>query len=119
LSYPCSSSSRWDISPGATIIPLTVVLREIHRQQTSGDAGQALRSMITQSLADTFKKPMVWAPLLGVGLVLVGMDVPQLLDNMLMLIGSTISGASIFLAGLIIAAYEIRLSAEITVQLFS
>src|SRR5213594_1168162 len=98
---------------GVTIIPLTVVLLEIHRQQTSGDAGQALRSMITQSLADTFKKPMVWAPLLGVGLVLVGMDVPQLLDNMLMLIGSTTSGASIFLAGLIIAAYEIRLNGEV------
>jgi predicted permease len=45
--------------------------------------------------------------------VLVGVDVPQLFDNMLMLIGSTTSGASIFLAGLIIAAYEIKLNAEI------
>jgi predicted permease len=45
---------------GVTIIPLTVVLLEIHRQQhTIGGAGQALRSMITQSLAETFKKPMV------------------------------------------------------------
>jgi malonate transporter and related proteins len=98
---------------GVTIIPLTVVLLEIHRQHTSGGAGQRLRSMITQSLADTFKKPMVWAPLLALGLVLVGVHVPQLLDNMLMLIGSTTSGASIFLAGLIIAAYKIKLSAEI------
>jgi malonate transporter and related proteins len=98
---------------GVTIIPLTVVLLEIHRQRTSGGAGQTLRSMITQSLADTFKKPMVWAPLLALGLVLVGVNVPQLLDNMLMLIGSSTSGASIFLAGLIIAAYEIKLSAEI------
>ena len=32
---------------------------------------------------------------------------------MLMLIGSATSGASIFLAGLIIAAYEVKLSAEI------
>ena len=45
--------------------------------------------------------------------MLVGVNVPQLLDRMLMLIGSTTSGASIFLAGLIIAAYEIKLSAEI------
>jgi len=77
---------------GVTIIPLTVVLLEIHRQHTSGGAGQTLRSMITQSLADTFKKPMVWAPVLALGLVLVGVHVPQLLDNMLMLIGSTTSG---------------------------
>src|SRR5436190_22755581 len=98
---------------GVTIIPLTVVLLEIHRQHTSGGAGQTLRFVITRSLVDTFKKPMVWAPLLALGLVLVGADVPQVLDNMLMLIGSTTSGASIFLAGLIIAAYEIKLSAEI------
>src|SRR5205085_10153772 len=63
---------------GVTIIPLTVVLLEIHRQHTSGGAGQTLRSMITQSLVDTFKKPMVWAPLLALGLVLVGVNVPQL-----------------------------------------
>ena len=50
---------------------------------------------------------MVWGPLLGLGLLLVGVKVPQLLDTMLMLIGSTTSGASIFLAGLIIAAYDI------------
>jgi malonate transporter and related proteins len=98
---------------GVTIIPLTLVLLEMHRRHASCGAGQALRSMITQSLGDTFKKPMVWAPLLGLGLVIVGVKVPQLLDSMLMLIGSTTSGASIFLAGLIIAAYDIKLSAEI------
>ena len=98
---------------GVTIIPLTVVLLEIHRQHTIGGAGQALHSMITQSVAGTFKKPMVGAPLLGLGLVLVGVDVPQLFDNMLMLIGSSTSGASIFLAGLITAAYEIKLNAKI------
>jgi malonate transporter and related proteins len=101
---------------GVTIIPLTVVLLEIHRQHTSGAAVQGLRSMITQSLAATFKKPMVWAPLLGLTFVLVGVDVPQLLDNMLMLIGSTTSGASIFLAGLIIAAYEIKLNADVIIN---
>jgi malonate transporter len=99
-----------------TIIPLTIVLLEIHRQHTSGGAGQGLRSIIIQSLVTTFKRPMVWAPLLGLGLVLVGMDVPQLLDNMLMLIGSTTAGASIFLAGLIIAAYKIKLNAEVIVN---
>ena len=56
---------------------------------------------------------MVWAPLIGLALVLAGARVPQLLDNMLMLIGSSTSGASIFLAGLIIAAYQIRLNGEV------
>src|SRR5204863_124345 len=62
---------------------------------------------------NTLKKPMVWAPLIAVALVLAGARVPPLIDNMLMLIGSSTSGASIFLAGLIIAAYEIRLNGEV------
>ena len=56
---------------------------------------------------------MVWAPLIGLVLVLVGVHVPQVFDNMLTLIGSTTSGVSIFLAGLIIAAYKIKLNGEV------
>jgi len=96
-----------------TIIPLTLVLLEIHHQRTKRGEGQRVSSLIVQSLANTLKKPMVWAPLIGVALVLAGARVPPLIDNMLMLIGSSTSGASIFLAGLIIAAYKIRLNGEV------
>jgi malonate transporter and related proteins len=96
-----------------TMIPLTLVLLEIHHQRTTRGEGQRVSSLIVRSLANTLKKPMVWAPLIGVALVLAGARVPPLLDNMLMLIGSSTSGASIFLAGLIIAAYEIRLNGEV------
>ena len=96
-----------------TMIPLTLVLLEIHHQRTTRSEGQRVSSLVVQSLANTLKKPMVWAPLIGVALVLAGARVPPLLDNMLMLIGSNTSGASIFLAGLIIAAYEIRLNGEV------
>jgi Predicted permeases len=96
-----------------TMIPLTLVLLEIHHQRTIRGEGQRVSSLIVQSLANTLKKPMVWAPLIGVALVLAGARVPPLIDNMLMLIGSSTSGASIFLAGLIIAAYEIRLNGEV------
>ncbi len=96
-----------------TIIPLTLVLLEIHHQRTTRGEGQRVSSLIVRSLANTLKKPMVWAPLIGLALVLAGARVPPLIDNMLMLIGSSTSGASIFLAGLIIAAYEIRLNGEV------
>jgi predicted permease len=96
-----------------TIVPLTLILLEIHRQRAAGGEAQQLSSLILQSLANTFQLPMVWAPLIGVALVLVGVHVPQVLDNMLTLIGSTTSGVSIFLAGLIIAAYEIKLNREV------
>ena len=96
-----------------TMIPLTLALLEIHHQPTTRSEGQRIPSLILVSLGNTLRKPMVWAPLIGLALVLTGARVPQLLDNMLMLIGSSTSGASIFLAGLIIAAYQIRLNGEV------
>ena len=96
-----------------TIVPLTLVLLEIHRQHAAADEVRPVSSLILQSLANTLKQPMVWAPLIGLALVLVGVHVPQVFDDMLTLIGSTTSGASIFLAGLIIAAYRIKLNGEV------
>lgn len=96
-----------------TIVPLTVVLLEIHRQHDSGGDDRELKLLILRSFANTLKQPMVWAPIIGVGLVLLGLRVPQVIDNMLTLIGSSTSGASIFLAGLIIAAYDIKIDREI------
>jgi predicted permease len=96
-----------------TIVPLTVVLLEMHQQHKTGSDVRQLKAIVLQSSANTFKQPMVWAPMIGVGLVVLGLPVPQLVDNMLRLIGSTTSGASIFLAGLIIAAYDIKVDREI------
>ncbi len=39
------------------------------------------------SLVNTIKAPLVWAPLLAIVLVLIGVSVPHLLDSALTLIG--------------------------------
>src|SRR5205823_4928593 len=78
-----------------TIVPLTLVLLELHRQHGAGGEARQFTVLILRSVASSFKMPMVWAPLIGVALVLAGVRVPQVFDNMLTLIGSTTSGASI------------------------
>lgn len=95
-----------------TLIPLTIVLLEIHRQRIRGTGG-TLPSIVRQGMVTTFKKPMIWAPLLGAVLVLADVDPPPIVDNMLTLIGSTTSGVSIFLAGLIISRYTLAINREI------
>src|SRR5437762_4074865 len=80
-----------------TIVPLTIVLLELHRERSVGGEARQFTSLILRSLANSFKMPMVWAPLIGVALVLAGVRVPHVFDNMLTLIGSTTSGVSIFL----------------------
>jgi malonate transporter and related proteins len=95
------------------LVPLTVVLLEIHQQRSTGDAAKTASNALAHSLSNSAKEPMVWAPLLGMLLVLVDISVPQEIDNMLKLLGSATSGTSLFLAGLIVASYRIQINLEI------
>jgi predicted permease len=55
----------------------------------------------------------VLAPLLAAILVLLDVRVPQEIQSMLDLIGSTTSGVALFVAGIILAAYRIKATPEI------
>jgi len=98
-----------------TIAPLTVVLLEMHAQRKGRDAAEASRfgADVIAALKSSLVKPVVWAPLVAIAIVATGIAVPEPVDNMLALIGSTTSGVSLFAAGLIIAAYKVTVSAEI------
>ena len=100
-----------------TVAPLTVLLLEIHaaRARQAGSDGQPTRlgEQMVAALKGSVAKPMVWAPLAAVAIVLAGIPVPEAIDNMLTLIGSTTSGVSLFAAGLIIAAYKVTVTFEI------
>lgn len=99
-----------------TVAPLTVLLLEIHaaRARQAGSDGQPTRlgEQMVAALKGSVVKPLVWAPLAAVAIVLAGIPVPEAIDNMLTLIGSTTSGVSLFAAGLIIAAYRVTVSFE-------
>lgn len=105
-----------DVLASVTIAPLTIVLLEIGAQRSASGEVKQVGELVRNGLVSSFKKPMVWAPLLGAVFVLLDIDFPKEIDNMLALIGSTTGGASLFLAGLIIAAYSIKLSREIVVN---
>jgi predicted permease len=86
--------------------------------QRSAKAGaNAEAARLVDDIVAAFKSsivtPVVWAPLAAIAIVLSGIRVPEAIDNMLGLIGSTTSGVSLFAAGLIIAAYKVNVSAEI------
>ncbi len=96
-----------------TIVPLTVVLLEIHAERAAGSESADVQKLIRNGLVASFKKPMVWAPLSGAVLTLLNVPTPKEVDEMLGLIGSATGGLSLFLAGLIIAAYKVKLSGEV------
>jgi malonate transporter len=98
-----------------TIAPLTVLLLEMHAQRSAKAEAETTRLAddVVAALKSSLVKPVVWAPLAAIAVVLTGIRVPDAVDTMLSLIGSTTSGVSLFAAGLIIAAYKVRFSLEI------
>ena len=96
-----------------TIVPVTVTMLEYDRLRAAGGAMPGLPLLIGRSLASTFSKPYVWAPLLAAIFVLLDVQVPQEIQNMLDLLGTATSGVALFVAGLILAAYRVKLTPEI------
>ena len=96
-----------------TIVPVTVTMLEYDRQRAAGGAMPRLAALVWSSALSSFSKPYVWAPLLAAVLVLLDVRVPQEIQNMLDLIGSSTAGVALFVAGTILAAYKVKLTPEI------
>lgn len=96
-----------------TLTPLTVTVLEYEQRRSAGGGKtRGLAALVGRSLTSSFKKPIVLAPVLATLLVLLGVTVPKELDSMLNLIGSATSGVAVFVAGLIIAAYQVKVTVE-------
>jgi malonate transporter and related proteins len=83
------------------------------------DGGSDLAAMapvVRDSILHAVKQPYVWAPVVGLMLVLMGVQVPSLIDAMLNLIGQTTSGVSLFVSGLLLAAYSLKMNGVVTIN---
>ncbi len=89
-----------------------VTMLEYSRQRSASEKPLPIAAQIRQSLLSSFKQPYVLAPVLAAILVLLDLRPPVVFERMLELIGSTTSGVALFLAGLILAAYRIEVTAE-------
>jgi malonate transporter and related proteins len=97
------------------IVPMTLILIEVSRG-TEGSEVKSIASLVGPALANAVKTPFVWAPLLAVALVLVGVRVPHLVDSALSLIGEATGGVALFVAGLMIAAHKVTFNLEVVVN---
>jgi predicted permease len=107
-------------------VPPAVVLLEM-------DAATKVKNAVTDGpkpnavltgLSSGLTSPLLWAPILGVAVVLAKIELPGVVASSLELIGSATSGVAVFAVGLILAAHAVRLSplvlvgsiARVTVQ---
>jgi malonate transporter and related proteins len=95
-----------------TLGPLAVILAEYCQQRATSAKMPSLAALVGQAILSSFKKPIVWAPVLATIVVLLGWSVPKELVSMLNLIGSATSGVALFVSGLILATAQLKMTVE-------
>src|ERR1700684_73252 len=86
-----------------TISPITLAILEANRQE--GGGGSAL-GHIARSLTHSFKRPIVWAPLLGLAFSLAGWSFPSFAARSLDVMGTAAGGSALVLTGLVVSAQK-------------
>lgn len=97
----------------AITIPIGLFLLNSGRKST-----QSKNNSISETLISVFKQPVVWAPVLAVALVLIGVKVPPDIDPTFVLLAKANSSVAVFAAGLTLSAYKIELDYEVGYNTF-
>ncbi|HUA00451.1 MAG TPA: AEC family transporter [Candidatus Aquilonibacter sp.] len=83
------------------MVPLTILML--------GSIDGAKHESLFGELKSTVTKPLVWAPVLGAVLVLLGVKLPPLADASVRLVGATAGGTALFALGVMLSGLTPRL----------
>ncbi|MCU1338193.1 MAG: hypothetical protein JWO19_3774, partial [Bryobacterales bacterium] len=105
------------------VMPMAIIFLEIESASSSGSKASR-RTQVLTGLKSGLQSPLLWAPVLGIALVLAGLHLPKSVASAFEMIGSATSGVAVFTVGLTLAAHAFHLSkavilgtiARITVQ---
>ena len=108
-----------------TVSPITLAILERSRRGSAGVSGTGLSGkssalrQITLSLIHSCKRPIVWAPLLGLAFSCADLTLPSFIHRSLAVMGSAADGSALVLTGLVVSAqkFELRGNTLITVLL--
>jgi malonate transporter and related proteins len=95
-----------------TVIPLTIIMLSLDAGRIASQ-GESPRTDVPKSVVEAIKQPVVWVPVLGFATVLLGVAVPKLVSDSLVLLGNASSGVALFSAGIILAGYAITVSGRV------
>jgi malonate transporter len=103
-----SVSAAIAIAVGAvTISPITLAILE---SNTGNHEHLSVFARIRVSLWRAVKRPVVWAPILGVLFVAFDLAVPSYVDKSLAIFGTATAGTALFLTGLVVSAQRFDFS---------
>ena len=96
-------------------VTLPIGLYLLNSANTSTDSSNKEQG---NAILSSLKQPVVWAPILAVIFVLVGIKVPTEVDPTFTLLAKANSSVAVFAAGLTLAAYKFELDWEIAYNTF-
>lgn len=102
----------------AITLPLGLFLLNAGNNKAGESGAGTTNEHKDNALLSALKQPVVWAPILAVILVLIGIKVPAQFDPTFKLLAQANSSVAVFAAGLTLAAYKIELDWEIAYNTF-
>jgi predicted permease len=91
-----------------SIIVIPIVMAMINKGQSGGSSVS-----ITDILINTLKQPVVWAPLIGLALTLLGFKLPALATDSLKLIGNIAGGMALFTLGVLLSFLKPKIDSQV------
>ncbi len=89
------------------MIPLTTMLLTVASGEGSG------AKAFVDSISGAVRRPLMWAPAIGIAMSLLGIPLPALASESLNLLGKATPGVSLFCLGLIMSSERLNLSSEV------
>jgi len=93
-----------------SIIVIPIIMAMLNKGQGTGPSPS-----IGIIIIKTLKQPVVWAPLTGLILVLLGVKLPALMTESLKLIGNISGGLALFTLGILLSLLKPRVDLEVVV----
>ena len=90
-----------------TITPITLTILE---SGTNGVSKLSHAARIRISLSKALRKPVFWAPMLGVLVAIIKFQMPIFVDKSLTILGSATEGTALFVTGLVASAQRFHLN---------
>ena len=112
-----SLSVAVSIACGSVLLtPFCLLILEREKARAAGENTGSTLTMLPLLMWRSFKKPIVWGPLLGVILSAMGIKMPDLLLTSIKPLGLSATAAALFLTGVILSARKFQLNAMVSIS---
>jgi malonate transporter len=95
------------------VVPVAIILLEtqgLAAGAASAPSSSSRRKQVLSGLKSGLTSPLLWGPVLGIIVVVIGLHIPKDIASCLEMIGVTTSGVAVFTVGLTLAAHSFHLS---------